>query len=85
MFDRRSDYALNKQDPEAIVYKSVTDIHIRLTRYDFSSPEEFEAWKSGPMRTTTKLSGRIISTATMPLPRTPWPGSCLPPSPRRRK
>lgn len=45
MFDRRSDYALNKQDPEAIVYKSVTDIHIRLTRYDFSSPEEFEAWK----------------------------------------
>ena len=45
MFDRRSDYALNKQDPEAIVCKSVTDIHIRLTRYDFSSPEEFEAWK----------------------------------------
>lgn len=45
MFDRKSDYSLNKQDPEAIVCKSVTDIHIRLTRYDFSSPEEFEAWK----------------------------------------
>lgn len=45
MFDRRSDYALNKQDPEAIVCKSVTDIHIRLTRCDFSSPEEFERWK----------------------------------------
>lgn len=45
MFDRKSDYSLNKQDPEAIVCKSVTDIHIRLTRYDFSSPEEFETWK----------------------------------------
>ena len=45
MFDRKSDYALNKQDPEAIVCKSVTDIHIRLTRLDFASPEEFERWK----------------------------------------
>ena len=45
MFDRKSDYALNKKDQEAIVCKSVTDIHIRLTRYDFSSLEEFEAWK----------------------------------------
>ena len=45
MFDRKSDYSLNKQDPEAIVCKSVTDIHIRLPRYDFSSPEEFETWK----------------------------------------
>ena len=45
MFDRKSDYALNKQDPEAIICKSVTDIHIRLTRLDFDSQEEFEAWK----------------------------------------
>lgn len=45
MFDRKSDYSLNKQDPDSIVCKSVTDIHIRLTRYDFSSPEEFEVWK----------------------------------------
>ena len=30
MFDRKSDYALNKQDPEAIVCKSVTDIHSEL-------------------------------------------------------
>lgn len=45
MFDRKSDYALNKQDPEAIICKSVTDIHIRLTRLDFASPEEFERWK----------------------------------------
>ena len=45
MFDRSSDYALNKKDPEAIVCKSVTDIHIRLTRLDFASQEEFEKWK----------------------------------------
>ena len=45
MFDRRSDYALNKQDPEAIVCKSSTGVHIRLTRLDFASPEEFEKWK----------------------------------------
>ena len=45
MFDRKSDYALNKQDPDSIVYKSSTGVHIRLTRLDFASPEEFEAWK----------------------------------------
>ena len=45
MFDRKSDYALNKQDPEAIICKSSTGVHIRLTRLDFASPEEFEAWK----------------------------------------
>ena len=45
MFDRNSDYALNKKDPDAIVCKSATGIHIRLTRADFSSAEEFEKWK----------------------------------------
>lgn len=45
MFDRRSDYVLNKQDPDSIVCKSSTGVHIRLTRLDFSSPEEFEKWK----------------------------------------
>lgn len=45
MFDRNSDYALNKKDPYAIVCKSATGIHIRLTRADFSSEEEFEKWK----------------------------------------
>lgn len=45
MFDRKSDYALNKQDPEAIICKSSTGVHIRLTRLDFASPEEFERWK----------------------------------------
>ena len=45
MFDPKSDYALNKMDPEAIVCKSVTGAHIRLTREDFSSDEEFIRWK----------------------------------------
>lgn len=45
MFDRNSDYALNKKDPDAIVCKSSTGVHIRLTRADFSSEAEFEKWK----------------------------------------
>ena len=45
MFDRKSDYSLNKQDPDSIVCKSSTGVHIRLTRLDFASPEEFERWK----------------------------------------
>lgn len=35
MFDKKSDYALNKQDPEAIVCRNVNDGPIRLTREDF--------------------------------------------------
>ena len=45
MFDQKSDYSLNKQDPDSIVCKSSTGVHIRLTRLDFASPEEFEKWK----------------------------------------
>ena len=36
---------LNKMDPEAIVCKSVTAVHIRLTRADFASEEDFQFWK----------------------------------------
>ena len=46
MFDSKSDYALNKMDPEAIVCKSVTAVHIRLTREDFASEEDFQFWKA---------------------------------------
>ena len=45
MFDSKSDYALNKLDPEAIVCPSATGVHIRLTREDFASDEEFRFWK----------------------------------------
>ena len=46
MFDPRSDYALNKLNPDAIVCKSVTGVHIRITREDFASEEEFQRWKT---------------------------------------
>ena len=45
MYDRRSDYTLNKYDRNAIVCRSVTDVHIRLTRADFANEEEFQKWK----------------------------------------
>lgn len=45
MFDKKSDFALNKFDQDAIVCKSVTGVHIRLTRADFASEEEFLRWK----------------------------------------
>ena len=46
MFDKQSDYALNKADRDAIVCKSVTGEHTRLTREDFASEEEFLTWKA---------------------------------------
>lgn len=45
MFDAKSDFALNKFDRDAIVCRSVTGVHIRLTRQDFASEEEFLRWK----------------------------------------
>ncbi len=45
MFDKKSDFALNKLDPDAIVYKSVTGVPIQLTRKDFASEKEFQDWK----------------------------------------
>lgn len=45
MFDTKSDFALNKMDQEAIVCKSVSGVHIRLTCEDFDSKEEFDNWK----------------------------------------
>ena len=45
MFDSKSDFALNEFDQEAIVCRSVTGVHIRLTRADFASEEEFLRWK----------------------------------------
>ena len=45
MFDKKSDYALNKYENNAIVYISVTGI-VYLTRKDFANEEEFLKWKS---------------------------------------
>ena len=46
MFDTHSDYSLNKLDREAIVCPCASGEHIRLTREDFSSEEEFARWKA---------------------------------------
>ena len=46
MFDPKSDYALNKMDPEAIVYIDSTGTLVRLTLEDFSSVKEFQYWKA---------------------------------------
>lgn len=46
MFDRYSDFALNKLDRDAIVCKSVTGDPIRLTRESFATEEEFKRWKA---------------------------------------
>ena len=46
MFNRKSSYALNKKDANAIVYTDANDNLIRLTREDFASEEEFQRWKS---------------------------------------
>ena len=46
MFDPKSDYALNKKDPSAIVYIDAFGTLTRLTPADFSGPEEFQRWKA---------------------------------------
>ena len=46
MFDTKSDYSLNKNDQDAIVCRSADGVHIRLTRKDFASEEEFLRWKN---------------------------------------
>ena len=69
MFDRKSDYAMNKRDAEAIVCKSSTGIHIRLTRRDFASPEEFEQWKawSDEDYHATEKADHVYSNHTVPV------------------
>lgn len=45
MFDRKSNYSINKQDPDAIVYPAQGE-HIRLTREDFDTETDFLKWKA---------------------------------------
>ena len=44
MFNKNSEYAQNKREKDSIIYISVNG-HIRLTRADFASEEEFLRWK----------------------------------------
>ena len=45
MFNRKSIYALNKKDPNAIVYTDADGNLIRLTCDDFACASEFRRWK----------------------------------------
>ena len=45
MFNRKSIYALNKKDPNAIVYTDADGNLIRLTCDDFACADEFRRWK----------------------------------------
>ena len=45
MFNRKSIYALNKKDPNAIVYTDADGNLIRLTCDDFACAAEFRRWK----------------------------------------
>lgn len=44
MYDKKSDYALNKLENDAIVYKSVTGTY-SIKREDLASDAEFRRWK----------------------------------------
>jgi len=68
MFDKKSDYALNKREKDAIVYINVTGI-VYLTREDFASEDEFLKWKSwsdGAYQ-TSEQAGRSFYDNTIPL------------------
>lgn len=45
MFDKKTDYALNKDDPDAIVYMGADKKLVRLTREDFDTDHDFLLWK----------------------------------------
>ena len=45
MHNKKSDYALNKKNKEAIVSKNAAGKYIKLTKDEFASEEEFAHWK----------------------------------------
>ena len=42
----QKDYARNKADPEALVYRDRNSQIYRLTEFQFKNQEEFEKWKN---------------------------------------
>lgn len=46
MFNRKSDYALNKKNRTSIIYIDAYDNITQLTVKDFSSEKEFRKWKN---------------------------------------
>lgn len=45
MYNKKSDYALNKRNPDAIVYTNAGGNEIKLTSEDFECEDEFLRWK----------------------------------------
>lgn len=69
MYDKHSDYALNKRHPDAIVYTDADGNEIKLIRADFASDEEFFIWKewSDTEYRETEKAGRGYYDHTVPL------------------
>ena len=68
MFDRKSDYAQNKREKDAIVYIGVTG-PVLLTRATFTSEDEFmkwELWSDSDYHATEK-TGRSYYDNSLPL------------------
>ena len=68
MFDRKSDYAQNKREKDAIVYIGVTG-PVLLTRAAFTSEDEFMKWKlwSDSDYHATEKAGRSYYDNSLPL------------------
>ena len=64
MFDKKSSYALNKKDPDAIVYTDADRRIIRLTREDFDTEADFLKWKAWSEETTTTQKRATMWRAT---------------------
>lgn len=45
MYNKKSDYALNKKNKDAIVSRNAAGEYIKLTKEEFASEEEFAHWK----------------------------------------
>lgn len=45
MYNKKSNYALNKNNKEAIVSRNAVGEYIKLTKEEFASEEEFAYWK----------------------------------------
>lgn len=73
MFNKRSLFALNKNDPDAIVYPDANGRLVRLTRVDFASEDEFLRWKawSDDDFHEEETSDHIESNHTLPFDSTP--------------
>lgn len=61
MFNKNSLYALNKKDPDAIVYPTADGKTVRITREDFPSEEEFIAFKAWSDESFHKEDNRDVT------------------------